>query len=90
MEDQKQFNIAKPRTECECLSVRQYVCMREKVPKKNCNLSHSILYQHFTFLFLPFLHFDLLFDGATETNTYYSSQYGLFLVSKNHCSPEMY
>ena len=45
MEDQKQFNIT------ERLSVRQYVCMREKVPKKNCNLSHSILYQHFTFLF---------------------------------------
>ena len=45
MEDQKQFNIT------ERLSVRQYVCMREKVPKKNCNLSHSILYQHFTFPF---------------------------------------
>ena len=30
------------------------------------------------------------FNGATNTNSYYSSQYGVFLVSKTYCSLEMY
>ena len=50
-----------------CLCVSMCVCVKSS--KKNCNLSHSILYQHFTFLFSFSSFKSSCNNSATFTNT---------------------